>query len=73
MLDEGITMLAASPPASVNAGPEPERPRQGEKLIAVTVRLDRGRYEKLKLLGVKRRQSNQQILVRALDMLLAQK
>lgn len=35
--------------------------------IAVTVRLDPSRYERLKIHGVKTRQSNQQILVDALD------
>jgi hypothetical protein len=35
--------------------------------IAVTVRLDPARYERLKIHGAKRRQSNQQILVAALD------
>jgi hypothetical protein len=35
--------------------------------IAVTVRLDPERYERLKIYGAKQRQSNQQILVAALD------
>jgi len=35
--------------------------------IAVTVRLDPARYERLKIHGAKKRQSNQQILVAALD------
>lgn len=35
--------------------------------IAVTVRLDPDRYERLKIHGARQRQSNQQILVAALD------
>lgn len=35
--------------------------------IAVTVRLDPARYERLKLRGVRHRQSNQDMLVAALD------
>lgn len=35
--------------------------------IAVTVRLDPERYERLKIHGARQRQSNQQILVAALD------
>lgn len=35
--------------------------------IAVTVRLDPERYERMKIHGVRQRQSNQQILVAALD------
>jgi hypothetical protein len=36
----------------------------------VTVRLDPGRYERLKMHGARRRQSNQEILVAALDAFL---
>ncbi len=43
-----------------------------DRLVAVTVRLDAEHYEQLKLYGLKRRLSNQQILVRALDLLLSQ-
>jgi hypothetical protein len=39
--------------------------------IAVTVRLDPARYERLKLHGVRNRKSNQEILVAALDTFLA--
>jgi predicted transcriptional regulator len=39
--------------------------------IAVTVRLDPERYERLKMHGVRRRQTNQQIIVAALDAYLA--
>lgn len=39
--------------------------------IAVTVRLDPERYERLKVHGVRRRQTNQQIIVAALDAYLA--
>jgi hypothetical protein len=41
------------------------------KLIAVTLRLDEGRYQRLKLYGLKRRLTNQQVLVQALDQVLA--
>ena len=44
------------------------RPRG--KLIAVTLRLDEGRYERLKIYGLKRRLTNQQVLVQALDHIL---
>ena len=39
--------------------------------IAVTVRLDPDRYERLKVHGARRRQTNQQIMVAALDAYLA--
>jgi hypothetical protein len=39
--------------------------------IAVTVRLDPVRYERLKVHGARRRQTNQQIIVAALDAYLA--
>jgi hypothetical protein len=40
--------------------------------IAVTVRLDPERYERLKMHGARRRRTNQQIIVAALDAYLAQ-
>jgi hypothetical protein len=46
-------------------------PRGIAGTIAVTVRLDPERYERLKLHGARRRQSNQEILVAALDTFLA--
>jgi len=39
--------------------------------VAVTVRLDQARYERLKMHGVRERRTNQQILVAALDAYLA--
>lgn len=41
--------------------------------IAVTVRLDPSRYEKLKLYGVHNRKTNQEIMVDALDKFLNSK
>ena len=46
----------------------PEPPKGGAgTTIAVTVRLDPERYERLKIFGAKRRKTNQDILVAALD------
>jgi hypothetical protein len=56
----------AEPSRDRVAGESASRPR----LIAVTLRLDERRYERLKLYGVRRRLTNQQILVHALDLLL---
>jgi hypothetical protein len=52
--------------------PEPEKtdqpmPKGLAGTIAVTVRLDPARYERLKIHGARQRLSNQQILVEALD------
>lgn len=52
--------VVATPPARGTAG-----------TIAVTVRLDPQLYERLKIHGVRRRRSNQEILVDALTRLLA--
>jgi hypothetical protein len=41
--------------------------------IAVTVRLDPVRYERLKIYGVRQRRTNQDLLVEALDVLLGGK
>ena len=46
---------------------EPGGASNGEKLTAITVRLDSGRYERLKIAGVRKRLSNQAILISALD------
>lgn len=64
-----------NPPPAVAAPSEPTRPpasgvalpRGTAGTIAVTVRLDPGRYERLKMHGARRRQTNQQIIVAALD------
>ena len=42
-------------------------PKGTSGTIAVTVRLDAARYEQLKMHSVRRRQTNQEILVTALD------
>lgn len=42
-------------------------PRGASGTIAVTVRLDPERYERLKIHGARNRRTNQQILVEALD------
>ncbi|MDO9713152.1 hypothetical protein [Paracraurococcus lichenis] len=42
-------------------------PRGLQGTIAVTVRLDPARYERMRIFGVRRRRTNQQILVEALD------
>jgi hypothetical protein len=42
-------------------------PRGLQGTIAVTVRLDPARYERLKVYGARRRRTNQEILVEALD------
>jgi len=42
-------------------------PRRLQGTIAVTVRLDPGRYERMKVYGARRRLTNQDILVEALD------
>lgn len=67
----------ASPPPTVSAPSEPARsaapassatlPKGTAGTIAVTVRLDPERYERLKMHGARRRQTNQQIIVTALD------
>lgn len=43
------------------------QPRGVQGTIAVTVRLDPGRYERMKVYGARRRLTNQDILVEALD------
>lgn len=69
-----------SPQAAVVSPPRPAEPAPTSHApvpkglagtIAVTVRLDPERYERLKMHGVRRRQTNQQIIVTALDAYLA--
>lgn len=48
-------------------GPSRSASRGMQGTIAVTVRLDPSRYERLKVHGARRRQTNQDILVEALD------
>jgi hypothetical protein len=62
-------------PSAVQAGsPAPssraERPTGTTGTIAVTVRLDPARYERLKIYGLRNRRSNQDLLVEALDSFL---
>ncbi len=58
----GRTALAEAP------GQAPSRqPRGIQGTIAVTVRLDPDRYERMKVYGARRRLTNQDILVEALD------
>ncbi|MGI4803100.1 MAG: hypothetical protein ACRYG8_55505 [Janthinobacterium lividum] len=76
---EPAPMLAAEvsepsriqPAAVATATPEPIPPRPPRAplmgTIAVTVRLDPLRYEKLKTMAVEQRETNQAILVAALD------
>ena len=49
------------------AAPTPPTPKGISGTIAVTVRLDPERYERLKMHGARRRRTNQQIIVAALD------
>jgi hypothetical protein len=59
------------PPAHANSHPPEEGARQLARglhgTIAVTVRLDPARYERLKVHGARVRRTNQEILVEALD------
>jgi hypothetical protein len=62
-------------PMALAPAANPIRPTETAKgtagTIAVTVRLDPERYERLKIFGVRRRKTNQEILVTALDAHLA--
>lgn len=40
---------------------------EGNRLVALTLKVDQARYEALKLLGARTRRSNQEILLEALD------
>lgn len=66
-----VALAAVSPPATANgpAAEEETRPaaRGLQGTIAVTVRLDPARYERLKVHGARARRTNQEILVEALD------
>lgn len=68
-----VSPLAASVPAA-SESPTPARaplPRGIAGTIAVTVRLDPERYERLKVHGARHRRTNQEIIVAALDAYLA--
>ena len=58
--DELIVRKGAATPAALTV-PTPEKP------IAVTLRLDQGRYERLRAFGARHRLKNQAVLVAALD------
>lgn len=67
---EPAAVLAPVPhPAAANGTAEEARqPARGlHGTIAVTVRLDPTRYERLKVYGARARRTNQEILVEALD------
>lgn len=61
----------AAPSSAAVSASEPRAPKGTAGTIAITVRLDPERYEKLKLHGVRTRRTNQDILVQALDAYLA--
>lgn len=56
---------APAPPTQSGAGEG-----RGDKLVALTVKVDQGRYEALKAVGARTRRTNQQILLAALDLYL---
>lgn len=60
-------------PASAASSPASPLPKGTTGTVAVTVRLDDARYDRLKMHGAKTRRTNQQILVAALDAYLADK
>ena len=65
-----IARKGEAAPVAVSAPPTPApaaAPKGTAGTIAVTVRLDPDRYERLKLQGVRTRRTNQDILVEALD------
>ncbi|HEY1747981.1 MAG TPA: hypothetical protein VGG11_14620 [Xanthobacteraceae bacterium] len=67
-----VQTVAAELAAPVEASPAvPPMPKGVAGTVAVTVRLDQPRYERLKMHGVRERRTNQQILVAALDAYLA--
>ena len=64
-------LVKPAPPAVPPAAEPKSKPKGTAGTIAVTVRLDPERYEKLKLQGVRQRRTNQDILVAALDAYLS--
>jgi hypothetical protein len=69
---EPASAVTAVPPSATAHGPaagrEARSPARGlHGTIAVTVRLDPARYERLKIHGARARRTNQEILVEALD------
>lgn len=73
---EAAPAIPASTPAqplaaSADSSAAPPIPKGTAGTVAVTVRLDDARYQRLKMHGVRERRTNQQILVAALDAYLA--
>ena len=68
---KGDAAPAVKPDVVENVPVVAVQPRGTAGTIAVTVRLDPERYERLKMHGVRQRRSNQEILVEALDAFLA--
>jgi hypothetical protein len=66
-IPEGLGTAERRP--ATGAGPAPV-PHGLAGTIAVTVRLDPTRYERLKIYGVRQRRSNQELLVEAIDAFL---
>jgi hypothetical protein len=60
-------------PAAVESGAKAKAPLPGAYYKALTVKLDRPRYEALKSLGIKLDLKSQEIFVEALDAYLAAK
>lgn len=56
-----------TPKSVVPASSTPIGEGRGEKPIALTLKVDQARYEALKALGARTRQTNQEILLAALD------
>lgn len=75
---EATPAVTAAPPTPAPAAPLKAKPASTHAAIpkgiagtiAVTVRLDPDRYERLKMHGTRKRQTNQEILVAALDAFL---
>jgi hypothetical protein len=66
---EAVPAVTAAPatPAQPVVAARATPPKGTAGTIAVTVRLDPERYERLKVHGARRRKTNQQIIVAALD------
>ena len=67
----GSLLARKDAPAAPNSLAVPAQASAGEgrgnKMIALTVKVDQARYEALKVLGARTRRSNQEILLAALD------
>lgn len=67
----GAAVEVPPTPAIAKAVPERTVPKGTSGTIAVTVRLDPDRYERMKVHGARQRRTNQEILVAALDAFLS--